>query len=107
MKKWIINNKKGIEKEIIGIGSGGNINKIFFKSEKKGEAISINTIYNIIEKIKPLSFDKRMTTMGMRPDRADVIDHAGSIYLFIIVPKNRENDCPRIWPSRWNYSRTL
>ena len=22
--------------------------------------------------------------MGMRPDRADVIDHAGSIYLFIM-----------------------
>ena len=25
-----------------------------------------------------------MTKMGMRPDRADVIDHAGSIYLFIM-----------------------
>ena len=57
MKKWIINNKKDIEKEIIGIGRGGNINKIFSLSQKKkGEAISINTIYNIIEKIKPLSF---------------------------------------------------
>jgi len=85
MKEWIINNKKDIENEIIGIGSGGNINKIFSLSQKKkGEAISINTIYNIIEKIKPLSFENRMTKMGMRPDRADVIDHAGSIYLFIM-----------------------
>ena len=85
MKIWIVNNKKGIENEIIGIGSGGNINKIFSLSQKKkGEAISINSIHNIIEKIKPLSFEKRMTIMGMRTDRADVIDHAGSIYLFIM-----------------------
>ena len=35
MKKWIINNKKDIENEIIGIGSGGNINKIFSLSQKK------------------------------------------------------------------------
>ena len=52
--------------------------------KKKGEAISFSTINNIIKKIKPLSFEKRMTEMGMRPDRADVIDHAGSIYLFIM-----------------------
>ena len=85
MKKWILREKKNIKNEIIGIGSGGNINKILSMSQKKkGEDIHLDIIHQIIEKIKPLSFEERITKLGMRSDRADVIVHAGKIYTFVM-----------------------
>ena len=82
MKNWILNKRKEINGEIIAIGSGGNINKIFSMSkETEKKEISIDTIIDIINKIKPYSINERITKLGMRPDRADVIDHAGKIYI--------------------------
>ena len=80
MHNWLTTYTKSIS-EIEAIGSGGNINKIFSMSQlKKKSEIDISTIQNVLSDISPLSIQKRITELGLRPDRADVILHAGKIY---------------------------
>ena len=80
MKEWIVDKTSTIT-NIQSIGSGGNINKILTLLEKsKGKSVSIKEIKSIIKKIKPFSFHDRIVKLGLRPDRADVIVHAGKIY---------------------------
>jgi exopolyphosphatase/guanosine-5'-triphosphate,3'-diphosphate pyrophosphatase len=81
MRNWIIDNKKNI---IVNkaIGSGGNINKIAsMLGKKKGKHIEFDFIKKVIKKIKIKNYDQRITQLGLRPDRADVIDYASKIYL--------------------------
>ena len=81
MKRWILKNKANFKGNVKGIGSGGNINKIFSMSQlEKNSEIDISTIQNVLSGISPLSIQKRITELGLRPDRADVILHAGKIY---------------------------
>jgi len=80
MKEWIVDKTSTI-KNIQSIGSGGNINKILTLLEKsKGKSVSVKEIKSIIKKIKPFSIHDRIVKLGLRPDRADVIVHAGKIY---------------------------
>ncbi len=80
MKEWIVDKTSTIT-NIQSIGSGGNINKILTLLEKsKGKSVTIQEIKSIIKKIKPFSFHDRIVKLGLRPDRADVIVHAGKIY---------------------------
>ena len=81
MKSWMSSNTKGIE-SITAIGSGGNINKIASMEKKdKGESIKYGHIKKLIKSISTKSLQERITTLGLRPDRADVIIHASKIYL--------------------------
>ena len=80
MKKWIIDKTSKLE-NIQSIGSGGNINKILTLLKKaKGKSVSIQEIKSVIKLIKPYSFHDRIVKLELRPDRADVIVHAGKIY---------------------------
>ena len=80
MKEWIVDKTSTIT-NIQSIGSGGNINKILTLLEKsKGKSVSFKEIKSIIKKIKPFSIHDRIVKLGLRPDRADVIVHAGKIY---------------------------
>ena len=80
MKEWIVDKTSTIT-NIQSIGSGGNINKILTLLEKsKGKSVTIQEIKSIIKKIKPFSIYDRIVKLGLRPDRADVIVHAGKIY---------------------------
>ena len=80
MKDWIIEKTMNID-NIQSIGSGGNINKILTLLKKtKGKSVTIKEIKNVIKIIKPYSFHDRIVKLGLRPDRADVIVHAGKIY---------------------------
>ena len=80
MKEWIVDKTSTIT-NIQSIGSGGNINKILTLLEKsKGKSVTLQEIKSIIKKIKPFSFHDRIVKLGLRPDRADVIVHAGKIY---------------------------
>jgi len=80
MKEWIVDKTSAIT-NIQSIGSGGNINKILTLLEKsKGKSVSFKEIKSIIKKIKPFSIHDRIVKLGLRPDRADVIVHAGKIY---------------------------
>ena len=80
MKEWVVDKTSTIT-NIQSIGSGGNINKILTLLEKsKGKSVSFKEIKSIIKKIKPFSIHDRIVKLGLRPDRADVIVHAGKIY---------------------------
>ena len=80
MKEWIVDKTSTIT-NIQSIGSGGNINKILTLLEKsKGKSVTVQEIKSIIKKIKPFSIHDRIVKLGLRPDRADVIVHAGKIY---------------------------
>ena len=81
MRSWIKDNTKNINVNK-AIGSGGNINKIAsMLGKKKGKHVEFDQIKEIIKKIKIKNYDQRITQLGLRPDRADVIDYASKIYL--------------------------
>ena len=81
MRSWITDNTKNINVNK-AIGSGGNINKIAsMLGKKKGKHLEFDQIKKIIEKISIKNYDQRITQLGLRPDRADVIDYASKIYL--------------------------
>ena len=81
MRSWIEKNSAGL---VIGkaIGSGGNINKMAsILGKKKGQYLSYASIKRELKKIKSTDLRYRIVELGMRPDRADVIEHASKIYL--------------------------
>ena len=72
-------------KTIIGIGTGGNINRIFKESRRKTyENITFKEIEQIKEYIQSFSMADRLRLLKLKPDRADVIIPAGKIYLFVM-----------------------
>ncbi|MCB0760007.1 MAG: exopolyphosphatase [Flavobacteriales bacterium] len=69
------------EDHLIGIGTGGNINRIFKEAGKKSyERITSEEIEHVYEFIGSFSFRDRITKLGLKPDRADVILPAAEIY---------------------------
>lgn len=83
-KKWIKEITKGYQ-PVIGIGSGGNINKIFKISRRKeNRPISFNKLKSISEILESYSLDERISVLGLNPDRADVIIPASKIYLTVM-----------------------
>ncbi|AZQ57696.1 exopolyphosphatase [Maribacter sp. MJ134] len=81
LQEWIQENVKDAPKLSI-IGSGGNINKLHKMSgRKEGEPLSyiwLNAQYRFLES---LSYDDRVSELGLNPDRADVIIPATRIFL--------------------------
>ena len=75
---------KGISKKydhLVGIGSGGNINKIFsIIGSKNNESLSIDNIKEIYKEMEPLTIAQRMDKYSIKKDRAEVIVPALSIY---------------------------
>ncbi len=81
IEKWIKQNTADYE-EVTLIGSGGNINKLFKMSGKQQEKplsyIYINSQYAYLNS---LTYEQRISQLGLNPDRADVIVPATRIYL--------------------------
>ena len=85
MESWVKDQRTKVSGLIKAIGSGGNINKIFSMSEiRNNNEIEFNRIKDIIDMVQPYSIHDRITELELRPDRADVITHAGKIYLSIM-----------------------
>lgn len=81
MEMWIKANSMNLKKVSV-IGSGGNINKLFKLSGKKeGKPLSYNYINNQFKFLKQLSYEDRISELGLNPDRADVIIPATKIFL--------------------------
>lgn len=80
IEKWLKEQVQGLG-SLDMVGSGGNINKIFKMSRKPQDKplgyLYLNTQLN---KLKALSYDDRISTLGLNPDRADVIIPALKIY---------------------------
>jgi exopolyphosphatase/guanosine-5'-triphosphate,3'-diphosphate pyrophosphatase len=72
------------EGEIIGIGSGGNINRLHkLAALKEGKPLSVKKLKDMYETLRSMSYDDRTHILGLNTDRADVIIPACEIYLFI------------------------
>ena len=84
MKVWV-DKITADYKYISGIGSGGNINKMFKMSLKdKEEPLTYKNIKSIYKILNSYSFEDRIIKLGLRPDRADVIIPAAKIYLSVL-----------------------
>lgn len=84
MKKWLKENSNNF-KRIQGIGSGGNINKVFKMLRKKEDKpVTYKNIKTVYDEISSYNIEDRIKKLGIRPDRADVIIPALNIYLSVM-----------------------
>jgi len=80
-KEWVKTNTQN-SKKISLIGSGGNINKIFKLSGKPlGKPLTIIYLKAYFKFLKQMTYEERITDLGLNSDRADVIVPATKIYL--------------------------
>lgn len=81
VEHWIKTSTKNIKK-IALIGSGGNINTLFKLSGRtEGNPISYICLNAQYQFLKKLTYEQRITELGMNPDRADVIIPATKIFI--------------------------
>jgi exopolyphosphatase/guanosine-5'-triphosphate,3'-diphosphate pyrophosphatase len=76
-------------KNIFGIGTGGNINKLYKLSQEKDNTplsyIKLRALYNYLSSF---SLKDRINVLGLNQDRADVIIPACEIYLTVLKTAN-------------------
>ena len=84
LKDWIRKETKGLN-DIIGIGTGGNINKLFkLSDEKEGHPLSFDDLKKVFKHLNSYSLKDRINILGLKQDRADVIIPASEIFLFVM-----------------------
>lgn len=80
------------EKDVIAIGTGGNINRIFKESRHRfGEKLKVTEINKMVAEIEKYSYEERIRILKLKPDRADVIVPAGKIYSTFMKAGNSKN----------------
>ncbi len=81
LEDWLRDQTKNYHRAEI-IGSGGNINKLHKMSgRKQGEPLSSIWLNAQFHFLNSLTYDERITELGLNPDRADVIVPATRIFL--------------------------
>ncbi|RZK41946.1 MAG: exopolyphosphatase [Pedobacter sp.] len=84
MRSWVKKHTKDL-KNLAGIGTGGNINKLFRMSGEKDDMplsfLKLKTMYN---ELNGYSLKERITLMKLNQDRADVIIPACEIFLTLM-----------------------
>lgn len=84
MKQYIKKNIKTYN-NIVAIGAGGNINKLFSLSKKKeGKPLELDMLKAYYKNLSSLTLPERMKLYDLREDRADVIVPALQIYLTVM-----------------------
>src|SRR5580658_2233695 len=82
MKDYIKRETRHYADQIIAIGSGGNINKVFSISKRKeGKPLPIELLKDYYKEFSAFSLQDRMRLYKLREDRADVIVPALLIYI--------------------------
>lgn len=84
IKEWI---KEYCKKypNLVGIGTGGNINKLFkLSGEKDGTPLAFNKLKDLYTHLNSFSLKERIAVLGLNHDRADVIIPACEIYLSVM-----------------------
>ncbi len=85
MKESVKSMTNGFD-DILIIGSGGNINKLYRlapKKEKEKEVLLTSTLSRLYSELSPLSVEERMQKYDLREDRADVIVPASELFLMV------------------------
>lgn len=84
MRDFIREHTRGF-KQLAGIGTGGNINKLYKLSEEENEApLSFNKLRQLYTYLTSFSLKDRINVLGLNQDRADVIIPASEIYLTVM-----------------------
>ena len=84
MKEWI-KSMAQTYKNLSGIGTGGNINKLFKMAEgKDGAPITFTKLRELYSYLNSFSLKDRINVLGLNQDRADVIIPACEIYLTVM-----------------------
>ena len=84
MKDVLRNVIKG-QKEVVAIGSGGNINKVFSMSKRKdGKPLTLELLRDYHKELSIASLSERTFKYNLRVDRADVIVPAILIYINVM-----------------------
>jgi exopolyphosphatase/guanosine-5'-triphosphate,3'-diphosphate pyrophosphatase len=80
-KQWVKKHTADA-KPLHAIGSGGNINKLFKMSSKKdNKHLSFDKLKSMHDMLSSYTYEERITVLGLKPDRADVIIPAAKIFL--------------------------
>lgn len=91
LQSWVRQVKRNHQPQLI-IATGGNINKLYkligLKDYQLLDYRDLDQMNSFIEKY---SLDQRISKLGLKPDRADVITHAGKIYLNVMKYAGVEN----------------
>lgn len=84
MKEWIKKHTKDL-KQMAGIGTGGNINKLFKMSgEKEDMPLTFLKLKSMYNDLSGYSLKERISILKLNHDRADVIIPACEIYLTVM-----------------------
>ncbi len=80
-----IKNKTRGHKEVIAIGSGGNINKVYSLSKRKDtKPLPLDMLRDFYKELSNVSLEDRISVYKLREDRADVIVPALQIYVNVM-----------------------
>jgi len=91
MKDFIRENTKQF-KSISGIGTGGNINKLYKLAEEKEKApLTFGKLKSLYNYLTSFSLKDRINVLGLNQDRADVIIPACEIYMTVMKCANIKN----------------
>nr|WP_255678751.1 exopolyphosphatase [Mucilaginibacter sp. UR6-1] len=84
MREFIRKHTRGF-KDIAGIGTGGNINKLYRLAELKDKApMPFNKLKSLYSYLSSFSLKDRINVLGLNHDRADVIIPACEIYITVM-----------------------
>lgn len=84
MKDWVKEQTR-THKNLLGIGTGGNINRLYkMANEKEGVPMTFTKLRSIYSNLSSYSLKERISVLGLNPDRADVIIPASEIYLTVM-----------------------
>jgi len=84
MDSWISRNISN-GTPMVGMGTGGNINRIHKECGKKtNEAVTLQEIRNYRNEVASYELEDRIIKLKLKPDRADVIVPAADIYINVM-----------------------
>lgn len=84
MKTWVKDKLKDY-KNLSGIGTGGNINKLYRMGDCKDNApLTFTKLRSLYTYLNSFSLKDRINVLGLNSDRADVIIPAAEIYLTVM-----------------------
>lgn len=91
MKEFIRESSRPF-KLISGIGTGGNINKLYKLAEEKDNApLTYTKLKSLYSYLSSFSLKDRINVLGLNQDRADVIIPACEIYITVLKSANIKN----------------
>lgn len=91
LKEWLKTETKNF-KALSGIGTGGNINRLFkLSEEKEGSPLTYAKLKTLFNYLNSFSLKDRINVLGLNQDRADVIIPASEIFLTIMKWANIKN----------------